>query len=230
VVGTGTDPESQPELESLKDSEKSRTWVDDVRDQPTAAWPIGTNVVVPPQPEGTVERAADLDVPLWLVTGLPDDHRRSAEPGTALHRAALFAMERQDQWSSIDHRDYWETHLALWPRTGRPPLTDATVVPVALAIEQDIAPDEALLAAGVGRNDGRWTELRAAAVEIAAQARVVAMPTILPRVVATEHERAYLQVRGGLLNIRPAHVPSTSLSSSRARTRQVEAALGRTRR
>ncbi len=54
--------------------------------------------------------------PLFVRTGLDDDHRRPLDRVHPLYRVALYALEWQDRWSDDQHKDFWTALIAQWPR------------------------------------------------------------------------------------------------------------------
>ena len=62
--------------------------------------------------------AKDTDRALGLRTGYPDDRRQELTPDLPVYAVFKSAHARQDSWTDEEHREFWVTHLGIWP--GKP--------------------------------------------------------------------------------------------------------------
>lgn len=66
-----------------------------------------------------------LNCPLWVATGLLDDHRAPLGADHPLRAAAERALAAQDSWTADEHRLAWSLLLPCWPRkAGQVPTAD----------------------------------------------------------------------------------------------------------
>src|SRR3954468_4232316 len=63
--------------------------------------------------------AQDTGPALNLHTGYLDDRRTALQPGDARYLVFADAYRHQDRWDDARHRQFWLTHLRLWPSSGR---------------------------------------------------------------------------------------------------------------
>ena len=183
-----------------------------------------------PDPPGTLDRADG--VLLGLATGR-SDIRKIAAPGDDHYRVGLYALDRQDTWSGYEHREYWESHLHLWPgRRGNQRVDDAIVMVLANAIDAGINPGQILLDAGYQRNDSRWARWIRAAQDATREHRpdgyTYHAPVLLPRVVElVEPAPAQPLFPGGVVNVRHWHVTEGFSPTQQGAFLRMQTALGR---
>jgi hypothetical protein len=224
VVGVPMAKTSQPQEPSQQVSKNRRTWVDAIDRERSMGFTIGAEVAGFTHPSGSADRAAQTDQ-LWVVSGILDYVIKPCATGTPDHRQAQYALDRQDTWSSLEHRDYWEAHLPTFTRAHRSSLRHGDAAALAWAIGRGLDPEAVLDQAGFGRNDGRRRDLLDRAQLVAAAHTTLGRSAVLPRVVTTEEEAEALDLRGGLLNVRLGVLGFANPSQQRMRQMQIAVAI-----
>lgn len=121
--------------------------------------PIGPPLGAEIEPED-VRSGPRISVPpdarLTVVSGYLDDHRQFVSPGDRMYASATYAYAHREYWTDREHRDYWRSHLHLWPATtGRRGNRESLAFAIISAEALEISLDELLPEIGYSRDDLR---------------------------------------------------------------------------
>ncbi len=188
-------PEEKPDWDSWPSIVK---WAAQLDPKSPAARSIARGAPVGP-PLGVEVAPEDLrhgpltpppeDEPLTVVSGYLDDRRQLVEPGHEMYAAATFAYAYRDFWTDREHRDYWRTHLHLWPsppgrRLNRESLAFAVVNVESIGVPLEVFLEEF----GYSRDDLRDRHVLDLAERMRGELDAGPSDVRLPRVV-TDEER-----------------------------------------
>jgi hypothetical protein len=165
-IPTQTPPvESQDEKPDWNDWPSIVRWAAQLEPDSQAALVIARGAPVGPSPGADValedmrhgpRLVAPADEPLTVVSGYLDDRRQMIGPDHRLYASATYAYAYRDYWTNREHRDYWRTHLHLWPsRKGRRSDRESLAFAIVNAETIGVALDELLSAIGYTRDDLR---------------------------------------------------------------------------
>jgi hypothetical protein len=105
---------------------------------------IGPRITAPP------------DASLTVISGYLDDARQAIGPRHRLYASATYAYAYRDYWTDCEHRDYWRTHLHLWPgRTGRRGNRESLAFAIVSTDTLGVPVEELLSGIGYSRDDLR---------------------------------------------------------------------------
>lgn len=152
--------------------------------------PIGPPRGIHVEPEGV--RYGPLTppqagVPLTVLTGVFDDHRRFVGPGDSLYASATYAHNYREYWTDSEHRDYWRAHLHLWPaKRGRSSNRESLAFAIVSAEALGMPSDELSAAIGYTHDDLRDRRVLKLAERMRSELEAGPSGIRVPRVVTNE--------------------------------------------